>query len=67
MWFETEDAVGVGSIWEFGVGDVRHKLGQPSRVVEPRRSDRGSGDDRSDVFGRSTGAAGAANPLRAAL
>ena len=67
VWFETGDAVGVGSIWGFGAGDVRHKLGRPSGIVEPRRSDHGSGDDRDGVFGGSAGAAGAAKPLRAAL
>ena len=67
VWFKTGDAVGVGSIWGFGAGDGRRKSGRPSGVVEPRRSDRGSGDERSGVFGRSAGVADAANPLRAAL
>ena len=62
VWFETGDAVGVGSIRGFVAGDVRHTLGRPSGIVEPRRSDRGSG-----VFGGSAGAAGAANPQPAAL
>ena len=65
--FEAGDAVGVGSIWGFGAGDGRHKSGWPSGIVEPRRSDRGSGDERSCVFGGSAGAADAANPLQAAL
>ena len=55
--------MGVGSIRGFGAGDGRHKSGRPSEVVEPRQSDRGSGDERSGVFGESAGAAGAANPL----
>ena len=67
VWFETGDAVGVGSIWGFGAGDGRHKSGRPSGTVEPRQSDRGSGDERSYVFGGSAGAADAVNPLRAAL
>ena len=67
VWFETGNAVGVGSIWGVGAGDGRHKSGRPSGIAEPRRSDRGSGDERSGVFGGSAGAADAANPLRAAL
>ena len=55
------------SIWEFWAGGGRHKPGRPSGVVEPRGSDHGSEDERGCVFGGSAGAAGAANPLRAAL
>ena len=67
VWFETGDDVGVGSIWGFGAGDGRHKSGRPSGIVESRRSDRGSGNERSGVFGGSAGAADAANQLRVAL
>ena len=55
------------SIWVFWVAGGWRKPGRPSGVVEPRRSDRGSGDERGCVLGVSSGAAGAANPLRAAL
>ena len=55
------------SIWGFSVGGGRHKPGRPSGAVQPRRSDRENGDQRGCVFGGNAGAAGMANPLRAAL
>ena len=52
-----------------GLGAVvmRGGGGRLSGIVEPRRAERGSGDERSVAFGRGDGAADAANPLRSAM
>ena len=46
---------------------MRGGVGRLSGIVEPRLAERGSGDERSVVFGGGDGAAEAANPLRSAL
>ena len=52
-----------------GLGAVamRGGVGRLSGIVEPRRAERGSGDERSGAFGGGDGAADAANPLRSAM
>ena len=54
-------------IWELGPGGGWGEVRRPSGIVEPRRAERGGGDERNEVFGGGAGAADAANPLRAAL
>ena len=64
----TGGVVGVGlSIWELGPGGGWGEVRRPSGIGEPRRTERGGGDERNEVFGGGAGAADAANPLRAAL
>ena len=55
------------SIWELGPGGGWGEVIRPSRIVEPRRTERGSGDERNEVFGGGARAADAANPLGAAM
>ena len=52
-----------------GLGAVamRGGVGRLSGIVEPRRAERGSGDEQSVAFGGGDGAADAANPLRSAM
>ena len=59
---------GVGlSIWELGPGGGCGEVRRPSEIVEPRRTERGDGDERNEVFEGGDGAADAANPLQAAM
>ena len=46
---------------------MRGGVGRLSGIVEPRRAERGSGDERSVAFGGGDGAADAANLLRSAM
>ena len=52
-----------------GLGAVamRGGVGRLSGIVEPRRAERGSGDERSVAFEGGDGAADVANPLRSAM
>ena len=68
VYCRTGDAA--GDEWPIrGLGTVarRGEAGRPSGVVEPRRAERGGGDERNEAFGGGAGAAEAANPLRAAV
>ena len=60
----------MGGGWSMcGLGGVamRGGVGRLSGIVEPRRAERGSGDERSVTFGGGDGAADAAHPLRSAM
>ena len=64
---KTEDAEGgEWSIWGLGADVRRGEAGRPSGLVDPRRAERGGGDERNETFGGGAVAADAANPLRAA-
>ena len=45
----------------------RGEAGRSSGIVEPRRAERGGGDERSGAIGGGAGAVDTANPLRAAV
>ena len=46
---------------------MRGEVGRLSGIVEPRRTERGGGDEQSGAFRGGDGAADAANPLRAVM
>ena len=51
----------------WGAVTRRGEAGRPSGLVEPRRAERGGGDERSGTFGEGAIEVDTANPLRAAV
>ena len=66
--YRTGGAVGSEwSNWRLGGGVGRGEAWRPSRIVDPRWTERGGGDERNGVFEGGAGAADNANPLRTAV
>ena len=54
-------------IWDLGPGGGWGEVRRPSGIGEPRRTERGGGDERNEVFGGGAEVADAANTLREAM